>query len=140
MDTLKRENPNATAKDVRELTRDKAVAIYKDTYWDKAQVDKAPIGLQDLIFDGNINHGVPGMTKIIQRALNDLGADLKVDGTMGNKTLNTLDEYPVKQVRAAILARRKALYDQHPDKKKFGDGWDNRLSKLQNIPIEAQEA
>ena len=140
LDTLKQQNPNATAKDVRELTRDKAVSIYKDIFWDKAQVDKAPIGLQDLIFDGNINHGVPGMTKVIQRALNDLGAGLQIDGNMGNKTLNKLDEYPVEKVRAAILARRKSLYNQHPDVKKFGAGWMDRLSQMEDIPKEAEGA
>ncbi len=138
--TLRLVNPKATINDVRKMTREDAKRIYTKLYWDDAKVDKVPMQLQDLVFDGNINHGVPGMTRVVQRALNDLGAKLAVDGKMGNKTLNALAEYDAKAVREAILKRRERLYRQHDDFDVFGDGWLDRLTKLKNIPKEAMEA
>ncbi len=136
--TLRMVNPKATSQDVKALSKEKAKEIYSKIYWDDAQVDKIPIQLQDVVFDGNINHGVPGMTKIVQRALNDLGADLKADGKMGNKTLNAINSMDAKDVREAIIKRRKNLYEQHEDVDTFGKGWFKRLDALKDIPKEAR--
>ncbi len=138
--TLKQVNPKATIEDVKALTKDKAVAIYDKMYWTDAKVDKLPIKLQDLVFDGNINHGVPGMTKILQRALNDLGTKVEIDGKLGNKTINAINEYDPKVMREAIIARRKSLYEGHKDAETFGKGWLARLAQLETIPQEAEEA
>lgn len=140
LNTLRLVEPDATVEDIKNLTQDEARRIYTKIFWDDAKVDKVPIPLQDLVFDGNINHGVPGMTKVIQRALNDLGAKVKVDGKLGNNTLNALNAYDAEVLREAILNRRKRLYEQHEDFDEFGEGWMNRLSEIKDIPKEAMEA
>lgn len=136
LDTLRRINPKATANDVKRLTKDEAIAIYKTFYWDEGQVSKAPLYLQDLIFDGMVNHGTYGMTKVIQRALNDIGHKLKVDGIMGNATLNALNEKDLQETRVAILDRRKSLYKGLRDYHKFGRGWMNRLAAVSKPPTD----
>lgn len=140
LDTLKTTNPKATKEDVKALTEQKAADIYNKIYWVDAKVDALPKALKDVVFDGNINHGVPGMTKIIQRALNDLGVKTEVDGHMGQKTLQALNELPTEKLRIAILNRRQRLYDQHPDQEKFGAGWKKRLQTMIQTPNEIMEA
>ena len=140
LETYRKVNPKATVEDLKNMSKDEAKKIYTDMYWDSAKVDNVPLQLQDLVFDGNIHHGVSGMTRIIQRALNDLGAKLDVDGKMGNKTLNELNRLDPKVIRSAILKRRESLYKAHEDFDVFGKGWMNRLSKIQEPPKEIMES
>ena len=134
LDTLKVIKPNATASDIKKLTRIDAIGIYKDLYWEEGQVDKFPVYLQDIAFDGMVNHGVYGMAKVIQRSLNDLGNNLKVDGVIGSATLNALKSKDEKEIRNAILNRRERLYRGLRDWHKFGTGWLNRLKAVKEPP------
>lgn len=140
LDTLKITNPKATKDDVKALTEQKAADIYNKIYWQDAKVDQLPKQLKDIVFDGNINHGVPGMTKVIQRALNDLGVKTDIDGRLGPKTIQALNDLPPEKVREAIIKRRQRLYEQHPDADKFGKGWSKRLEAMVQTPKEVMEA
>lgn len=42
--------------DVKNLTQDQAKAIYKKDYWDAKGMDAVPAGVQDVVFDGVVNH------------------------------------------------------------------------------------
>ena len=141
--TLKGVNPKATAEDVKKLTLGQAKAIYSQIYWDDAKVGQMPIGIQDLVFDANVNHGVTNSNRLLQKALASLGADIKVDGKVGNKTLNALNKYDTDELRAAILAQRKDFYDNIIEKdasqKKFQKGWFNRLEALKTKPKQTME-
>lgn len=141
--TLKTINPNATADDVKNLTEQQAKNIYIANYWDKGQVNKMPIAVQDLVFDMNINHGLGGSTMIIQRAVNSLGSDIGVDGKLGNATLNELNKYDGQTLRDAIIQQRNNWIDNivknDPSQGKFLNGWKERISSMQQIPEAATQ-
>jgi len=142
--TLRRENPRATEADVRALTEEKAKQIYATTYWDKARVGDMPLRIQDVVFDGNVNHGVPNMTRILQQTLRDLGSkDIVVDGKIGNKTLNAINSYDDETLRTALLAKRQNFYEaiieNNPSQKKFEKGWFNRLEAVRKLNTKTME-
>ena len=142
--TLQEDNPKATADDVKNLTESQARDIYVKKYWDKGQVDKMPIGVQDLVFDMNVNHGLGGSGIIIQRALNDLGADVDVDGRIGNNTLNAMNDFKAADLRAAMLKERQTWVEniakEDPSQAKFLPGWKKRIADLQTIPEDVKQA
>lgn len=142
--TLQESNPKATANDVKNMTEDQAKSIYAKNYWDDGQVDKMPIGVQDLVFDMNINHGLGGSAIIIQRALNDLGAGVDVDGKIGNDTLNNMNDFKTPELRSAILSEREKwvndIVKNDPSQAKFLPGWSKRIAGMTNIPDEVKEA
>lgn len=136
--TLKSVNPTATAEDVQNLTEQQAKNIYVANYWDKGQVTKMPVAIQDLAFDMNINHGLGGSTIIMQKALNDLGSNVAVDGKLGTTTLNALNQYDGQKLRDAIIQERENWVDNivknDPSQEKFLPGWKSRISSMQEIP------
>lgn len=142
--TLKLARPGSTVEDLKNITKQDVIDIYDKLYWTGGKVDDIPRPLQDLIFDGNINHGVQGMTKVVQRALQDLGAPVEVDGKMGNATINALHQMPAEIIRKAIVKRRGSLFEhiikKDPSQKVFKDGWFNRLTKLTPTPTDLSDA
>jgi hypothetical protein len=91
--------------DVRNLTREKAIEIYRARYWDKINADALPEDIRATAMDAAVNQGV-GWTK---RALAASGGDV-----------------------ATFNAMRKDRYDEivrnNPSQRKFYNGWMNRLA------------
>jgi|TARA_R110000868_G_scaffold182733_2_gene423774 lysozyme family protein len=88
--------------DMRDLSIDRAISIYKRNYWDTLSLDDIsrisyPIALE--LFDSCVNTGIGTSTKWLQRCLNVLNnkqayyQDLVVDGALGAKTLMALTAY-----------------------------------------------
>lgn len=75
--------------DIKNLTRPQAVAIYKKDYWDVANLDRVPDGLDYTVADFNINSGVNRAVRTLQGILG-----VKQDGTMGTATLLAIENYP----------------------------------------------
>ena len=77
-------------RNVRSLTREDAIDLYKRYFWDKVWGDQ--IADQDLalcLFDAAVNQGPGAAVKFLQEALNryEEGAGLPVDGVMGPETV-----------------------------------------------------
>jgi len=143
LNTLKLVNPDATINDIKNLTKEDAISIFDKLYWIDGKVDEMPRTIQDLVFDGNINHGIPGMSKVIQRALNDLGEKIPVDGHIGTGTLNAIHRIPEDILRTAIIKRRESLYStiikNDPSQSKFKKGWMMRLSSISPMPTDTSD-
>lgn len=82
--------------DVRDMTRDTALAIYRADYielpgFDKLAVINAPVALECIDTDVNMGPGVATVT--LQLCLNALGAALTVDGLCGAKTCAALQAF-----------------------------------------------
>ncbi|KQC03133.1 MAG: hypothetical protein APR55_07045, partial [Methanolinea sp. SDB] len=80
--------------DIRNLTREQAIQIYRRDYWLANSYDL----IQDLdvaakIFDLAVNIGPPAANKILQKSINatKAGACLEVDGIVGPKSLSSLN-------------------------------------------------
>ena len=93
----KRSHPDV---DIKNLTEDKAKDIYKEHYWDGNKVESLSEDLRHIYFDMCVNQGKGRAVKILQRAANAKGANLKVDGGLGPKTIGAMKGVELQRVRA----------------------------------------
>jgi lysozyme family protein len=87
---------------MRDLTWDKAMAIYWEGWWKLLNLDEISVRSEAIaaeLFDTAVNCGQGIASKFFQRALNVLNReqkdypDLKVDGLLGAVTLDAFDAY-----------------------------------------------
>ena len=137
--------------EIKDLTRDQAIAIYEKEIWSKTGAH-APTPLDRLILDGEVQHPKAAAT-ILQEALNALNPSnpVKVDGKLGPQTLAAVGRVKDPQLLAdMVIAGRRQYYrglpDYHvltlektrPDGTKFeekakgyGEGWEKRMDRQQ---------
>ena len=110
--------------------RAKAAAEYIQGYT-APLVERLPQALQPFTQDLAFNRGLGGATKYIQQGLNALGQKVAVDGGMGPKTLQAIDNVqPQALMRAASDAQLQDEYrmaERNPDRKKFIPGLEARI-------------
>jgi len=93
---------------------------------------KLPDAIRPFAQDLAFNRGVGGATKYMQQALNTLGMPVKVDGAIGPKTLEAINNVDPKSL---MLETSKAQWNdeirmanQNPDRRKFLNGLQNRIN------------
>lgn len=97
--------------DVKNLTKDQAVQIYKDKYWKAANIDSLPENMRLVAFDTVVNFGVGAGQKMIKEANGD----------------------PAKLVEIR-QREHQALIDKNPGKYAGNaKAWDSRNSQLANL-------
>ena len=100
--------------DVRNLTRDRAAAIFKEHYFVKPGIPALPEVLQASVFDMYVNAGGAAV-KILQRLLAKFGFPVAVDGALGPNTVaaakKAFDAAPYHLADAYGIARRNYYYD-----------------------------
>ena len=104
--------------------------IYKEHYWDRNKVESLPEELRHIFFDMCVNQGRGRAVKILQRAANAKGAELKVDGGLGPKTIAAMDGVELKRVRAYRVKYYADLVTRKPDLEKFYFGWFKRALEV----------
>ena len=119
----KRSNPDV---DIKNLSIEQAKEIYKSKYWDKNKVEKLPEQLRHIYFDMCVNMGRGRAGKIIQRAANNRGHELVVDGALGPVTLGKINNVELERVRAFRIKYYADLVTRKPDLEKFYFGWFRR--------------
>lgn len=123
-------------RDVRELTVADAVELYRRHFWDKVQGDGLPEPLATAVFDHAVNAGPGAAAKLLQKLLNDYGADLAIDGVIGPTTLRALDDLGADPEWLAnkYLWRRIRDYANRPSlelRRANLSGWCNRVCDLE---------
>ncbi len=110
--------------DIKGLSIEDAMVIYKEDYWDKIQGDEL-FGekLAANLLDAAVNVGVRRAVKQLQRAL-DWG--LKIDGVLGPATLrcaNAVDGWANAEFTLERIAFYHRLVRVDPVRKKYIMGW-----------------
>ena len=94
-------------------------------------VSKLPQAVQPFAQDLAFNRGLGGATKYIQQGLNTLGQKVAVDGGLGPKTLQAINQVDAKALmRAASQAQLEDEYrmaQRNPARKKFISGLESRI-------------
>lgn len=132
-----------TPRDVRALSRDRAVDIYLDRYFHAPRIAELPEILWETVFDMQVNAGANAV-KILQRLLNKMGHRLTVDGVVGPATIaaahHGAKQAPDHLADAYGIARRNyyfALADRRPASRKYArtragakGGWIKRAEEF----------
>ena len=121
----KRSNPDV---DIKNLTEEEAKEIYKRDYWDKNNIDDLPDDLKHILFDMCVNMGRGTAVKVLQRAINNKGGNLAIDGGFGPSTSFALAAYSpeLERVRAYRVKYYANLVERKSDLEKFYFGWFRR--------------
>jgi len=105
--------PHMSESEIRNLTQEQAEHLYFQDYWKKSNIDKVfDFDNAHMIMDTVVNQGNGGGGILIQKALNDLGAGLKVDGGIGTATINAINTRNPKAFRDTLYLFRKARYEE----------------------------
>ena len=89
--------------DIRRLTKDEAIAIYRRDYWDALKLDRISPILGAEVFDHAVNAGPAAAVELLQSALVRLGYPVAIDGRLGPATRRVLED--IQPVMAAALYR-----------------------------------
>ena len=133
--------------DIKNLTREKAVAIYRTSFWSK-HPDLEKLDSQEIAtktFDLMVNMGPARGIRILQEAINDANAACVVgaDGRMGPETVrraNELDEAKLLKAMQVSAARFYCgIVQRKPTQEKFLRTWllrayDRPFSKSEPTP------
>lgn len=113
----KRAYPNLN---IKELSRDDAIAIYKRDYW-----DKLPLNLHQTIhcvlFDCAVNTGISRAIRLLQSAVK-----VNPDGQWGRLSQSALNKMAVNDVLLKFTTERIMFYSALSTFSRFGKGWVNR--------------
>lgn len=143
--TLRRLRPGqrVSEDDIRALTREDAVAIYVEHYFNRPRIAELPEPLWATVFDMYVNAGANAV-RILQRLLAEMGLEATVDGVIGPQTIAATHRAhelaPAHLVDAYGIARRDYYYriaDRRPTSRKFArrrdggkGGWITRAEEF----------
>ena len=112
-------------RDVRALTRNDAIEIFIEHYFDRPMIRELPEPMWATVFDMYVNAGANAIL-ILQRLLCDMRIAVAVDGVLGPQTIaathRAYDAAPLHLVDAYGIARRNYYYglgDARPNLRKF---------------------
>ena len=119
---------------LKALTDAQAGILYRNLFWGKVRGDD--IDLQDLaniVCDFYVNAGTHATT-LLQSVLNDLGADVTVDGAIGNASIQALSGLDQTEVYRRYKQGRIAYYQDLGQKyPRFLAGWLNRVNAFPDL-------
>lgn len=117
-----------TEENLKLLTKEDAKKIYTENYWNKYRIDEInDTDLKHLIFDVFVNN-TGSAAKIIQGVLSDdFKQDVEIDGVMGSKTINKINEMDSAAFYDKLLDARERHYHNlvknNPSQKVNINGW-----------------
>lgn len=110
-----------------------AVKVYMQLFWDKYQYDL--IGDQNMatkIFDCGVNCGPSRAHTMAQKALNDMGVVIEVDGSLGPKTFKALNSVMPNSFMARMRGQMEMYYNSiiisRPLNAAFKNNWMKRAA------------
>lgn len=110
-------------EDIRNLTLDRAKAIYRRDFWGPAGCDAVPDAVKFDLFDMAVNSGPVTAIKTLQRA-----AGVTPDGLLGPITLQALNSIPGPRLVARFNGQRLSLMADLKTWPVFGRGWAKRVA------------
>lgn len=121
--------PKASIEDLKNMTYEQYENILKKSYWNRWKADIiSNQSIAEFLVDWTYNSGVYGI-KIPQRILK-----VDIDGFVGNKTIQAVNNSNQEQFFNALKAERKNFYDRivhnNPSQRKFYNGWMARINQF----------
>lgn len=107
--------------DIRNLTREQAIDLYRTHYWARVRGDDLPWPVALAVFDGAVNQGQGTAVKALQRAVG-----VSADGVLGQATIAAVRTLPASEVLKRVMQERMAKY-LSLNKPEYTRGWANRI-------------
>lgn len=123
--------PDATAADVKALTKDTAITIYEKKYWDALNCDNLPAGLDYTIVDYGVNSGVARAGRVLREVL-DLD---ETDWHITPQVLNALKGRATTAVIRQVNDERLNFLQHLRTWPRFGKGWGARVASVKAISL-----
>lgn len=117
---------SVTKDDIKALTPNDVMPLYKAKYWDTIKGDDLPEGVDYAVFDFAINSGPSRAAKTLQSVLST-----NPDGQIGPATLRALETSNPREVATAVCEARLAFLQSLPTYGTFGKGWSRRVSEVE---------
>ncbi|MDH5394603.1 MAG: N-acetylmuramidase [Gammaproteobacteria bacterium] len=116
------------ADDIRSLTLDGAIDIYREKFWNINNYDQIKSqAVATKVFDLTVNMGAKRAAILLQRALQSCGFDLKHDGKIGPATFLAINSADNDSLLAAYRSEAAGYYrlitQKTPDFERFIKGW-----------------
>lgn len=117
--------------DVKQLTLDDTAAFYRRYFWRHYRLDEIDDGLLAIkLMNLFVNMRGKTAALIVQRAANDLYADLVEDGVLGSKSIKVINALTASELRVCIKYQAwrvyQAIVENTPSQKIFINGWRRR--------------
>lgn len=122
---------NVTVAQLKAMTDEQWMHIFKDGFWNAFMADCiSSQSIANICVDWAWASGTVTAVRQVQRVL---GVD--VDGKVGHKTLASINNANAKtlfgKIRTARLAFVEGVAKRSPKKKKFLNGWKNRINSIE---------
>lgn len=111
------------AEDIKNMTLERAKAIYLRDYWGPAGCDAVPEPIKFDLFDMAVNSGVSTALKTLQRAVGEVA-----DGVLGPKTLQAINSMPAPRLIARFNGERLDYITTLTNWPAHGKGWCRRIA------------
>ncbi|MFC0408530.1 glycoside hydrolase family 108 protein [Roseomonas elaeocarpi] len=116
-------------EDIRNLTPERAEALYFRDFWCRTGCDALPPLMRDLVFDSAVNNGPGNAARFLQRALG-----VADDGRIGPVTRAALALADPVTLGEAFQRERVTFHTKLSTWATFGKGWAIRLA---TVPFQA---
>ena len=113
--------------DIKCLTVERAMEIYKKEYWNPSKVEMLPERLWSTYFDMAVNMGRKRACEILQKACNHKNkVGIKVDGRIGRNTAGAAKRLEIKRLQSFRVKYYADLVNRKPKLEKYWYGWYKR--------------
>ena len=113
--------------DIKNLSVQDAIDIYKRDYYSKYNIDKLPYPFNISVFDHGVNSGQLTAIKFLQECVNT-----DKDGLIGPNTIRLVSKFD----HNLYLADRVAFYVNLSQWPRYGRGWTKRLFQVAEFVYE----
>lgn len=126
--------PGGTVADLKALTEEQAVIVYKRQYWDAVVADLLPAGVDYSVADFAVNSGPSRAAKELQRIVG-----VTMDGKIGPQTLAAVNAKQSVWVIDKLNARRLEFLRSLKGGsmwRTFGKGWQRRVDEVWDTSLQ----
>lgn len=116
-----------TKEDIKALTINDVIPLYRKKYWDAVKGDDLPEGVDYAVFDFAINSGPGKAARTLQKVLG-----VAQDGQIGPATLRALEATNPRDIATSICEARLEFLQGLPTYGTFGKGWSRRVSEVES--------
>lgn len=122
--------PNATKKDLHNITNEQLATVYRRQYWEKVAGSQLPNGIDYAVFDFGVNSGPSRAARYLQKMV---GA--KADGMIGPATLAAIKSKKPEDVINALCDARLAFLKRLDTWPHFSAGWTARVNAVRRTAL-----